>query len=224
MLPIVLSKSARSISPRFWCGLLLTAVLHVAIVWMFTQRHRQPQDGEPRDKRPAIQWLLPLHKSKDKAVQRQPAPASVSHPMPHPDSRGAPAKETTAQVAAPEPQAITSPTPTADPFAAPPAPAPSAGDIMARARKDLGKIDQELRKAYPERGLPAPNDSKQARLERGFEAAHDAVPPKWYQGARIVEITPLNAHTRMYRVTTALFTYCITTSEDGRKNYTNCPK
>jgi hypothetical protein len=224
--------TARPRWPRFWFGLLLTAALHVAILRMFAQRDRQPLDHAPHDTRPAIQWLLPMHTPMHRTTQPQPAQASplraASRPKVAPASRPATAPETQDQpispAPAPEAQAITSPAEAADPFAAPPARAPTASDIMARARKDLGRIDQELRKAYPERGLPAPNDSRQARLERGFEAAHDAVPPKWYQGARTVEISPPNAHTRMYRVSTALLTYCITISEDGRKNYTNCPK
>jgi len=95
---------------------------------------------------------------------------------------------------------------------------------MAQARKDIGKIDQELRKAYPERNTAALTDSKQARLDRAFDAAHDAVPPKWYEPAKMAEISPPNARTRMYRITTALLTYCVLISEDGRKNYVNCPK
>jgi hypothetical protein len=210
--------AARSASPRFWLGLLLTAALHVAIIWMFAQ-HKQPQDGAPRAARVAIQWLLPM-----------PMPAPPKPLAQRPASRApvAAAMAATPRVPPPElaaePQAITPPAEPPDPFALPAPPAPSSGDIMTQARKDLGKIDKELRKAYPERGTPPPNDSKQARLERGFDAAHDAVPPKWYEPARMAEISPPNARTRMYRITTALLTYCILIGEDGRKSYVNCPK
>lgn len=213
--------AARSASPRFWLGLLLTAALHVAIIWMFAQ-HKQLQDGAPREARMAIQWLLPLPKPK-------PAPAPPK-PLAPPAARAqAPASMTSeARVPPPEPaaepQAITPPAEPPDPFALPVPKAPSAGDIMAQARKDLGKIDQELRKAYPERAKAALTDSRQARLERAFDAAHDAVPPKWYEPAKMAEISPPNARTRMYRITTALLTYCVLISEDGKKNYVNCPK
>ncbi|MFA9217835.1 MAG: hypothetical protein ACEQSK_12125, partial [Sphingomonadaceae bacterium] len=108
-----------------------------------------------------------------------------------------------------------------DPFAVTAAP---AADSVTQARRDVGKIDQELRKTFPERGLAPVPDSTQAKLERGFNAAHDAVPPKWYEGARITEISTPNSRTRTYRITTAVLTYCIVVTEEGRKNYINCPR
>ncbi len=211
--------AARSVPPRFWLGLLLTAALHVAIVWMFAQ-HGQLRSDAPREQRAAIQWLLPMRKAAPSAPRpAAQAPATTSKPRRQPPK---PVAAGSAAAPASEPQAITLPADPPDPFAAPAAPTPGAGDIMAQARKDIGKIDRDLRKAYPERGTPP--ESRQARLERAFDAAHDAVPPKWYQAAKTVEITPPNAHTRMYRVVTALITYCISISEDGRKSYTTCPK
>lgn len=216
--------AARSESPRFWLGLLVTAVLHLAIVWMFTQ-HKQLKDSAPRDARTTIQWLLPMrqaaHPRPPELHRTTPVPAKAAPRVqampPHP-APAAPA------ASAAEPQAITPPSDTADPFALPAPKTPSAGDIMAQARKDLGKIDKDLRKAYPERSTAALSDSRQARLDRAFDAAHEAVPPKWYEPAKMAELTPPNAHTRMYRITTALLTYCILISEDGRKSYVNCPK
>ena len=98
--------------------------------------------------------------------------------------------------------------------------------MLAQAKRDAGKIDKELRKTFPIAEALAPPDSKQARLQRGFDAAHEAVPPKWYQGARMVELsTPGGENkTRVYKITTALLTYCINISPDGRKTYTSCPR
>ena len=98
--------------------------------------------------------------------------------------------------------------------------------MLAQARRDAGKIDRELRKTFPIAEALPPPDSKQARLQRGFDAAHEAVPPKWYQGARMVELsTPGGENkTRVYKIITALLTYCINISPDGRKTYTSCPR
>ena len=98
--------------------------------------------------------------------------------------------------------------------------------MLAQAKRDAGKIDKELRKTFPIAQALPPPDSNQARLQRGFDAAHEAVPPKWYQGARMVELsTPGGENkSRVYKITTALLTYCINISPDGRKTYTNCPR
>jgi hypothetical protein len=220
--------AARTVLPRPWSGLLLTALLHVAIMWMVVQ-HKHIREDAPRAPRQAIQWLLPMQKPAPRPALTAPPPPAHRPP---PRATAPAATAAAAAAAAPpqaqgapmEPQPAAPPADAPDPFAPPPAPALSAGDIMAQARKDLGKIDKDLRKAYPERSTAALTDTKQARLQRAFDAAHDAVPPKWYEPAKIAEITPPNAHTRMYRITTALLTYCVTISEEGRKNYVNCPR
>lgn len=103
----------------------------------------------------------------------------------------------------------------------------SASDLLQRARHDAGRIDKELRAAFPQRmplPLPPP-DSMQARLERGINAAHDAVPPKWYQGARMVELTTADGERkiRTYKIITAIGAYCININPEGRRSYTSCP-
>jgi hypothetical protein len=43
-----------------------------------------------------------------------------------------------------------------------------------------------------------------------FDAAKDAVPPKWYEAARITELgVQAGTGARMYKVVSALGTYCI---------------
>lgn len=224
--------------------MLITGLLHVAIIYAFMQR-QQAADA-PRAPREAMQWLLPI---------TQPSARSQSKPAvkPAPQPNAAAAATTAAKATAPK--AITPPkpadipaapatppeTPSApaisaapaasppdDPFAQTPAAPrpPSASDILNQAKLDVRKIDKELRAAYPERAPLPPPDSKQARLERGINAAHEAVPPKWYQPAKIIELSTPDGEnkTRTYKIVTAIVTYCIIIHADGKKSYTNCPK
>lgn len=221
--------------PRRWVGLLLTLLLHLALLYSLLLGKPAPQREDGRAARPAIQWLLPLAPRRAAPI----APPPVQVPA-KPDRPAA--KPAAATLLPPPPQAIATQqqqqqqTPAAEPaatlsaepvFGAAP---PSAADIMRQPKRDLGKIDlgkleQELRKEFPLRGLPAPPpDSKQARLERGIDAAHEAVLPKWYEPARTVELSQPNSRVRVYKVTTALGAYCITIQEDGKKNYSNCPR
>jgi hypothetical protein len=219
--------------PRRWSGLLLTLLLHLALLYSLLLGKPMPQREDGRATRPAIQWLLPLPPKRAAPIAAAPPPA--------PGRPAKPAKPAPPTLL-PPPQAITTPAktataaePAAEPVAALPAEPdfgaapPSAADIMRRPKRDLGKIDlgkleQELRKEFPLRGLPPPPpDSKQARLERGINAAHDAVPPKWYEPARMVELSQPNSQVRIYKISTALGAYCITVKEDGKKNYSNCP-
>lgn len=223
--------------PRRWVGLLLTLLLHLALLYSLLLGKPAPQRQDGQAARPAIQWLLPLPPKRAAILPPPPAPGRPDRP-----DRPA-AKPAAATLLPPPPPAIAAPAPTpaAEPAAAPPAEPvfgaapPSAADIMRQPKRDLGKIDlgkidlgkleQELRKEFPLRGLPAPPpDSKQARLERGIDAAHEAVLPKWYEPARTVELSQPNSRVRIYKVSTALGAYCITIQEDGKKSYTNCPR
>lgn len=212
--------------PRHLPGLLITGLLHIAIIYAFMQR--QHMADIPRAPREAMQWLLPIARP----TAKSPPPMRPLKPVPQP-TRPAPApKAMTPPKADDSPPAATpTPAPTSipdDPFAqAPATPRPSsASDILNQAKLDVGKIDRELRAAYPERAPVPPPDSKQARLERGIDAAHEAVPPKWYQPAKMIELsTPGGENkTRTYKIITALVTYCINIHPDGRRSYTNCPK
>jgi hypothetical protein len=91
------------------------------------------------------------------------------------------------------------------------APAPtSAAQIMLDAKRDLGKIDRELRKEGGKGVLSLSGDTRQQRLSRGIEQAHDMAPNKWYQAAKIEDITPPGDDARkVYKITTALGSYCV---------------
>ncbi|MBP1207596.1 hypothetical protein JOD97_005679 [Duganella sp. 1411] len=209
--------------PGHYAGLLLTALAHCAAIYFLLQNQRLTRT--PRAPRDAIQWLLPMPTTPTpRAAAPKPAPPPVRlKTPPAAPNRSLPV----AEPAAPAPAADSAPP--YDPFAqttATTAPAaPGAADILAQARLDAGKIDRELRKTFPVAEPLPPPDSKQARLQRGFDAAHDAVPPKWYQGARMVELgTPDGENkTRTYKIITAFVTYCINIRPDGKKSYTNCP-
>ncbi|SFL95690.1 hypothetical protein [Rugamonas rubra] len=216
--------------PRRWVGLLLTLLLHLALLYSLLLGKPAPQREDGQAARPAMQWLLPPP-PKRAAPIATPPPTAPSRPI-------KPAKPAAATLLPPPPQAIAAPAeaPAAEPAAALPAEPvfgaapPSAADVMRQPKRDLGKIDlgkleQELRKEFPQRGVPQqPPDSKQARLERGINAAHEAVPPKWYEPARMVELSQPNSQVRVYKVSTALGAYCITVKEDGKKNFTTCPR
>lgn len=112
------------------------------------------------------------------------------------------------------------------PAAASMLPAASMDEIMRVARRDLGKIDKELReedkKNHPDEpgrtgAFSTARDAARQRLIKGIEAAHAAAPNKWYQAARIEEVTPPGDDARkIYKVTTALGTYCVRYQDKNR--------
>ena len=205
-----------------WPALLLILALHVALVvsWTVQRQHAAARHND----RLAIQWLLPLPAQPKPAQRRTPLPAAHNSVAPAPPrAREQAVPETAATpVAAPEP--VTPPR-ADDPFAQPPpSSTASAADIMRQAAHDIAKIDQELRKGAPIKPLTLQQDSVQAKLERGFNAAHDAVLPKWYEGAKLTELPSNNPHQKIFRIRTALGDYCIYLSEEGKKIYANCPR
>ena len=92
----------------------------------------------------------------------------------------------------------------------------AAGGILQRARQEASALSgkADLDPATPARAL---SSALQARLDRSFARAHAAVRPKWYEPARIDEITGAgDGSTRIYRITTAVGTYCVAGPKDGR--------
>lgn len=226
-------------------GLLLVVALHLLMLYLIVQqRYRQ---DVPSGERRAIQWLLPLARSTPPGTAPATPQPPRSRPQPQTPTARLPARVPDSVALLmdmpppPMPSAAQSAAPTAapppdDPFAqqqpTPPAAATprNADDILRQAKRDLVKIDKDLRREYPVRGIhDTPLQTTQARLERGIDAAHEAAPPKWYQGAKMVELNPhfskpTDQGTRMYKVITAFGSYCILIQADGRKRYVNCPK
>lgn len=124
----------------------------------------------------------------------------------------APAAPAIAAIADPAPQAL----------AETPPPTVSAAQFLSMAKRDLGKIDQELRKEQPTTALRAAQDrtapgGAMQRLQKGIEEAHQAAPNKWYQAARIEDITPPGSDARkIYRITGVLGTYCVRYADKNR--------
>lgn len=88
---------------------------------------------------------------------------------------------------------------------------------MRIAKQDLGKIDRELRSKGGKESFSVSGDSAQMRLEKAFEAAHEAAPKKWYQAAKIEDITPPGDDARkIYKITTAFRTYCVRYADKNR--------
>ncbi|APA69820.1 hypothetical protein [Janthinobacterium sp. 1_2014MBL_MicDiv] len=207
--------------PRRAPGLLLIVLLHVGLAYIFLQsRPRVATDGDlPRG--PAIAWLRhtpaahpkpvpsPSAKPVAASLPRRPVPAPISRALPAPTVEQAPPP------APASPEAVTLVTP------------PSAADILAQAKRDVGKIDRELRKEFPQRGGEKFEDTGFKRMQQGFAEAYAAVPPKWYEASKIEEIGANAAKgSRTYKITSALGTLCVTTraGKNGETMIGMCPK
>ena len=96
----------------------------------------------------------------------------------------------------------------------------SADSIVSVAKRDIGKIDREVRTEFKQPPLSASVDTAMERLAKGIEQAHAAAPNKWYQAAKVEDITPPGDDARkIYRVTTALGTYCARYRDKNRAGF-----
>ena len=205
--------------PRRAPGLLLIVLLHAGLAHVVLQSRPRLAADAHLPQGPAIAWLrytapapprpvaLPSAKPAAESVPRRTIPAPVSRPLPPPAAEPAPAPAT--------PEAITA------------VPAPSAADILAQAKRDVGKIDKDLRKEFPQRGGEKFDDTGFKRMQQGFAEAYAAVPPKWYEASKIEEVGANEARgSRTYKITSALGTLCVTTraGKQGETMIGNCPK
>ena len=203
--------------PRRAPGLLLIVLLHVGFAYLVLQSRPHAHTDENLPQGPSITWLrhtlpaatrpvpVPLPSAKPAAARppRLPVPVSVL------------AVELIPAPAPATPQAITVVAP------------PSAADILAQAKRDVGKIDRDLRKEFPQRGEQKLEDTAFKRMQQGFAEAYAAVPPKWYEASRIEEVGANEAKgSRTYKITSALGTLCVTTraGKQGETMIGNCPK
>lgn len=213
--------------PRRAPSLLLIVLLHAGLAYIFVQSRPASVTDDNLPQGPAITWLrytapappkpLPLPSAKPPAprMARLPVPAPISRPLPPPAVEQAPAPAQTPAPAPAMPEAVT--------LAAP----PSAADILAQAKRDVGKIDKELRKEFPQRGGEKFEDTGFKRMQQGFAEAYAAVPPKWYEASKIEEVGANAAKgSRTYKITSALGTLCVTTraGKNGETMIGNCPK
>ena len=208
--------------PRRAPGLLLIVLLHAGLAYVIVQSRPRLATDENLPQGPAISWLrhtlpappkpLPLPGIKPAAAR---VPRLPSLPIVAPVNRPLPAASVAQAPAPATPEAITAP------------PAPSAADILAQAKRDVGKIDRELRKEFPQRGEQKLDDTGFKRMQQGFAEAYAAVPPKWYEASKIEEVGANEARgSRTYKITSALGTLCVTTGagRNGETTIGNCPK
>ena len=213
-------------------AIVFTVAVHLALLLLW----RANQGPQPRDTVPEptvfIQWFKAL-------PPRPPEPALAAKPLATAPRHVAAAPHTEPIVLVPSAapvEASVTPTVADKPNEhAPPAPAPrSADDILQQARREVGKIDRDLRTASPNQ-IHAPADTALTRFAEKMEAATRA--PAWYEPAKIEAIADEGGYgRRMYKIKTAFGTYCATYesnhSPDGvdRTNtgtvpkLTNCPR
>ncbi len=139
--------------------LILVLLVHVLALWLLARQHRVPT---PPNKEQRITYLVPLPPPR---VQLPPAPRQRATP--------AAPREPISQVVA------SSPLPTEAPRAAAIAPAPtpvpephrlSGAEILEQARRDMPRIERELRNNVPTKLTLDPN-SLRAKLEKGIADA-----------------------------------------------------
>jgi hypothetical protein len=209
------------ILPRCAPGLLLIVLLHAGLAYVIVQSRPRLATNENLPQGPAISWLRHTLPAPPKPLPSiKPAAARVprlpSLPILAPVSRPLPAVPTVAPAPAPAtPEAITL------------VPPPSAAEILAQAKRDVGKIDRDLRKEFPQRGEQKLDDTGFKRMQQGFAEAYAAVPPKWYEASKIEEVGANAARgSRTYKITSALGTLCVTTraGKQGETMIGMCPK
>lgn len=202
-------------SPRT-SSLLLIAVLHLGLLYVFLRSQKQPGEALLLAQGPAITWL--------RTSPPAPARPAVKPVLTRPIQRASKAVAlAVVPVAAETVEAAVETTveTTAAPLAS------RAADILAQARRDVGKIDRDLRKDFPQQGGIKLEDTAYKRMQQGFADAYAAVPPKWYEASRIEEIgADLTKGVRVYKITSALGTLCITmrAGKSGESEIGMCPK
>ncbi len=96
--------------------------------------------------------------------------------------------------------------------------------------KQAGRIDRETRPAGENRYYRPSADSMERILSKAFTEARLAVPPKWYEAARIELFSAPNDPAPIYQIQTAFGTFCIfypdKYKDDGRSRQprvSRCP-
>ncbi|MDB5798528.1 MAG: hypothetical protein JWP36_2430 [Paucimonas sp.] len=191
--------------PRTLTGIGVSLAVHVVLVglWQLSRPLTSAQDSQAQ--RVQLLRLLPAPVPDRSDAPPPPAvrgggpPAAPAWRRPSADR--APATPLAGAIPLPAPQA-------AD---APPAAPGSGADLLRDARAAAGAIDRALRAENPERGLRAPIDTAQMKLEKGIARAGEMAPNKWYQAPKTQEILdPGGYGRRRHRVITAAGAWCLT--------------
>lgn len=210
-------------------GIGISLAVHALLLgaWQLS-RPVKLQDDASEPRRMQFLRLLPAPTAMpDRPGQVPPLPAPATRPR---AVQTSPQRVEPAQAAsAPDTIALPAP-PTADA-----SPAASASELLRDAKAAVGAIDRALRAENPTRGIHAPVETRQMKLEKGIARAAELAPNKWYQAPKVEEILdPGGYGRRRYRVVGAAGTYCVTyesnhapdgldTMRDGIKpKITNC--
>lgn len=185
----MLTSPPLALPPSRSAAVAVTVALHLALIWVW-QFARAPRPPVlDADTVVPIEWIaLPRPPVPQPEPARQPAP--IARPAaPPPIMHAAPPDAPSAPAALPAP------------------PTPRAEGILRQARRDVGKIDQDLRKESPSQ-LRAPADTALSRLATGIEAA--TARPRPWQAPRIDNVMDQGGYDRrIYKVTTANGVYCV---------------
>lgn len=230
-------------------ALLLTTLLHAALLAALLSRQHAAVPARSAD-RPSIAWILPAAPKASPPQAAAPTPparrmaAAIIPPRPAAPASAPPSHASRAEAGAMPPPDTAGAVPAGTPSTAaasgepvigdlsaqPAAPPMPAADLLRLTLYNAGKVDQELRqgKLAP---LPPAKDTPRGKIDAAFEAAHQAVKPKWYEAAKVSEISAPGSRTRVYKIRTALGTYCISVADPssgggaggGGTRYSNCP-
>lgn len=96
-------------------------------------------------------------------------------------------------------------------------------DLVQQALKGVGDIDRQLRSEHGQEIVITPN-MLLTRLAKGLAEAHASVKPKWFEAARTELISAPNDPKRVYRVTTAMGSYCLYFPDKGSISSNSSPK
>jgi hypothetical protein len=185
---------------RSLVALALALLLHALLLFGVFRHSTKPAVETPA---PAMLWL-----------KIAPTPPRKPAEPPVAAARPPAAKPRAAPTITAPPMVVQEPAPAAE---APPV-APSVETILSIAKRDLGKIDRDLRNEFREHPrLSASVETALQKLARGIDQAHQAAPNKWYQAAKVEDITPPGDDGRkIYRITTVLGTYCVRYKDKSR--------
>lgn len=191
-------------------ALLAIVVLHATLASLLLAQRERVAHGPDGPARDAIQWLLPLTApmaARLTAPPAAPAPQRAVRPA-VPRASTAARTEAVATSVAPTavaPASVAAPAAAPDPFNG--VTTPAADTLLGRHDWGAGKADHALRGGKLST-LVRPSNTLQAGLERAFQEAGEAVPPKWFSAPEIREMSVPEGRMRMYKIRTAMGTYC----------------
>ena len=229
-------------------GLLLTALVHVALLGGWQMVRTPPPPAPSEEGRHSDIFWIPLAQLKP---ERRKQEATAPVPAPHKEAAAPRAQAGPALSLPPLPVVTPTPGPSADTAITPGAPAatttdadaqpqaaipqkPSAEQILQQARRDIGSIAKALRKENNPY-IAAPLDSPQMRMRKKMEEAAALAKPELFEAPKVEELVNNSGDgARRSRVITGRRTYCITErsptnnvemiEHHGKLRITNCPQ